>query len=164
MVGGGNSAATEALHLHNMGVAVTLVHRRDSLRAQDYLVRNLTESQIPILWNTEVKEIRGKDRVEEVLLVDNQTEKTHTRKTKGVFIAIGYVPAVGLAEKLGLELTPDGYIKHDSSHRTGIPGIYSAGDVEGGYKQIVTAAGQGSGAAITIFEDLMNPYWLKDQK
>ena len=61
-----------------------------------------------------------------------------------------------------MELTGDGYIKHDSRHRTNIKGIYSAGDVEGGYKQIVTAAGQGSEAALAIFEDLVNPYWKKE--
>ena len=58
-----------------------------------------------------------------------------------------------------MELSPEGYIDRDERHRTNIPGIYSAGDVEGGYKQIVTAAGQGSEAALFIFEDLMNPYW-----
>ncbi len=68
-------------------------------------------------------------------------------------------PEVGLAKKIGVELTLEGYIKHDLFHRTNIPGIYSAGDVEGGYKQIVTAAGQGSEAALAIFEDLINPYW-----
>ena len=108
----------------------------------------------------EKKEIRGENRVEEILIFNNRTQETTAFETDGVFIAIGYVPAVQLAEKTGLELTADGYIKH-ASHRTNIPGIYSAGDVEGGYKQIVTAAGQGSGAAITIFEDLINPYWLK---
>ena len=65
-----------------------------------------------------------------------------------------------LAQKMGLELTADGYIKQDGRHRTSRPGIYSAGDVEGGYKQIVTASGQGAEAAMTIFEDLINPYWL----
>jgi thioredoxin reductase (NADPH) len=80
----------------------------------------------------------------------------------GVFIAIGYIPAVELAKKLGVEITPEGFISRDSRHRTNIPGIYSAGDVEGGYKQIVTAAGQGSEAALAIFEDLMAPYWKKE--
>jgi thioredoxin reductase (NADPH) len=70
---------------------------------------------------------------------------------------------VELAEKIGVELTSDGYIKRDSHHRTNIPGIYSAGDVEGGYKQIVTATGQGTEAAISIYEDLMNPYWKKER-
>ena len=163
MVGGGNSAATEALHLHHLGIDVTLIHRRDVLRAQAFLAKNLTDNRIPILWNTEVKEIRGTDRVESVLLVNNETGETRVLNTDGVFIAIGYVPAVELAEKIGLKLTADGYIKHDDKHRTSIPGIYSAGDVEGGYKQIVTAAGQGSGAAISIFEDLMNPYWMENK-
>jgi len=109
MIGGGNSAITEALHLHHMGVDVTLVHRRDKLRAQEVLAKNLVDNQIPILWNTEIREIRGEQR--------------------------------------------------DAKHRTNIHGIYSAGDVEGGYKQIVTAAGQGAEAAMNIFEDLINPYW-----
>jgi thioredoxin reductase (NADPH) len=99
-----------------------------------------------------------------VLLYNNKTKKTSTLETDGVFIAIGYTPAVELAKKIGVELTPDGFIKHDSRHRTNIPGIYSAGDVEGGYKQIVTAAGQGSEAALAIFEDLINPYWTKERQ
>ena len=159
MVGGGDSAVTEALHLKNIGVDVTLVHRKDSLRAQEFLAKNLTASQIPVIFNSEVKEILGKERVEGVKMVNNKTGETSDLKLNGVFIAIGYSPAVELAKKIGLELTPDGFIKRDSRHRTNIPGIYSAGDVEGGYKQIVTAAGQGSEAALSIFEDLVNPYW-----
>ena len=62
------------------------------------------------------------------------------------------------AEKLGIELTEEGYIKHDN-YRTNVPGIYTAGDVAGGFKQIVTAAGQGSEAATVVFEDLIDPYW-----
>lgn len=161
MVGGGNSAVTEALYLHHMGVAVTLIHRRDKLRAQEFLVSQLVENHIPVLWNTEIREIRGGQRVEEIQVVDNQSGEVRTVKTDGVFVAVGYTPAVGLARKIGLELTPDGYIRHDGKHRTSIPGIYSAGDVEGGYKQIVTATGMGSAAAMTIFEDLINPYWQK---
>ncbi|MEJ2283545.1 MAG: FAD-dependent oxidoreductase, partial [Desulfobacterales bacterium] len=91
----------------------------------------------------------------------NKTQKTSTFNTNGVFIAIGYTPALELAEMLGVEVSEDGYIKHDGKHRTNVPGVYSAGDVEGGYKQIVTASGQGAEAAMTIFEDLINPYWLK---
>jgi len=83
-------------------------------------------------------------------------------KTDGVFIAVGYEPSVELARKTGVEITPEGYIKHDVGHRTNISGIYSAGDVEGGYKQIVTAAGQGAEAALSIFEDLIDPYWKKE--
>lgn len=159
MVGGGNSAVTEALYLNHMGVSVTLIHRRDTLRAQDALIRNLEQSNIPILWNTEIKEIKGRERVTELELANNQTGKTSSFQADGVFISIGYEPAVELARKIGLELTEEGYIKRDDKHRTSIAGIYSAGDVEGGYKQIVTAAGQGAEAAMSIFEDLINPYW-----
>ncbi|MCU0510285.1 MAG: FAD-dependent oxidoreductase [Anaerolineae bacterium] len=160
MAGGGNSAVTEALHLFHMGVKVTLIHRRDSLRAQEFLSRQLAENRIPVLWSTEIREIKGEDRVREITLFNNASQKTSTLATDGVFIAIGYEPAVELAQKMGLELTADGYIKQDGRHRTSRPGIYSAGDVEGGYKQIVTASGQGAEAAMTIFEDLINPYWL----
>ena len=144
-----------------MGVDVTLIHRRDKLRAQDFLAKQLTDSNIPVLWDTEIKEIRGEGRVEEIFIVNNKTEETDTFKTAGVFIAVGYLPALELAQKLGVEISPDGYIKHDGKHRTNVTGVYSAGDVEGGYKQIVTASGQGAEAAMTIFEDLINPYWLK---
>jgi len=164
MVGGGNSAVTEALYLSHMGVDVSLIHRRDNLRAQEFLAKQLKENGIPILWNTEIKEIRGKERVEEIETYNNQTRETSTLKTDGVFIAIGYTPAVDLAKATDLELTEDGYIKHDGKHRTNLPGIYSAGDVEGGYKQIVTATGQGAEAAMTIFEDLINPYWLNQRE
>jgi thioredoxin reductase (NADPH) len=160
MVGGGNSAVTEALYLHNVGADVTLVHRRETLRAQEHLTNYLFSANIPVLYNTEVKEIRGEEKVREVLLHNNATQENKVLPIDGVFIAIGYLPAVGLAQKLGVELTDDGFIKRDAHHRTNVPGIYSAGDVEGGYKQIVTAVGQGAEAALSIYEDLMNPYWL----
>jgi thioredoxin reductase (NADPH) len=163
MVGGGNSAVTEALHLHQLGVKVTLVHRRDTLRAQDFLVKSIQDNQIPVVWNTEVKEIRGEDRVREVVLYNTKTKETSTLETDGVFIAVGYEPAVDLARKVGVELTPEGYIKKDLRHRTNVPGIYSGGDVEGGYKQIVTATGEGAAAAMVIFEDLIHPYWKKEK-
>ncbi len=159
MVGGGNGAITEALHLKNIDVDITIVHRRDKLRAQEHLAKKLSADKIPVLWNTEVKEIRGDKRVEEVLLVDNQTGETSTMPVDGIFISIGYLPEVELAQQAGVELTPEGYIKSDRRHHTSVPGIYAAGDVEGQFKQIVTAAAYGSEAAMAIFEDLVNPYW-----
>ena len=163
MVGGGNSAVTEALNLAHMGVEVTLVHRRDSLRAQEVLARALLDNEaVQVIWDTEVKEIRGEQNVENVLLVNRKSGEETELTVDGVFIAIGYTPAVELAGKLNLELTEDGFIKRDQRHRTSVPGIYSAGDVEGGYKQIVTAAGQGAEAAISIFEDMINPYWKRN--
>lgn len=163
IVGGGDSAVTEALHLNNIGVDVTLLHRRDKLRAQERLVKSLETSDVPVMYNTEVVEILGIGRVEGVELYNNVTNKNKQLKVDGVFVSIGYEPSVELAKKIGVELTPAGYINHDSRHRTNVPGIYSAGDVEGGFKQIVTAAGQGSEAALCIFEDLVDPYWKKEE-
>lgn len=158
IVGGGNSAATEALYLRNVGVDVTLVHRRDTLKAQDILVQNMIQNNIPMLFNTEVMEIKGRHVVESVVLFNTKTGATSSLEVDGVFLAIGYEPVNDLAQKTGIALTDEGYVKHDN-YRTNIPGIYTAGDVAGGYKQIVIAAGHGAEAAIVIFEDLINPYW-----
>ncbi len=114
MVGGGNSAVTEALHLYQLGVKVTLVHRKETLRAQDFLLKSLKDNHVPILWNTEVKEIQGEDRVRRVVLYNNKTGETSSIEADGVFIAIGYEPAVELARKIGVELTPEGYIRKDN--------------------------------------------------
>ncbi|MGC9195028.1 MAG: FAD-dependent oxidoreductase [Syntrophobacteraceae bacterium] len=159
VVGGGNSAVTEALHLHNIGVETVLVHRRNSLRAQEHLAKNIFSNNIEVLWDSEVVEIKGAERVEEVVLRNNRTGEVYAYPVQGVFVSIGYEPSVELAGALGVELSADGFIKHDSHHRTNIAGIYCAGDVEGGYKQIVTAMGQGTEAALSVFEDLAHPYW-----
>ena len=164
VVGGGNSAVTEALYLHNIDVGVTIVHRRDTLRAQEHLSKNIFANSIPVLWDTEVVDIKGKERVNEVILRNNRTSSVYPFPVDGVFIAIGYEPAVDLAKSIGVELSPDGFIRHDEHHRTNIPGIYSAGDVEGGFKQIVTAMGQGTESALSVFEDIMHPYWSEDKK
>jgi thioredoxin reductase (NADPH) len=164
MVGGGNSAVTDALYLHHVGASVTLVHRRDTLRAQEVLARQLETNNIPIVWNSEVIEIIGASKVEKVRLKNNRTGAVTEMAVDGVFVAIGYEPSVDLAKKLGVGLNAEGFIKHDGQHRTNIPGIYSAGDVEGGYKQIVTATGQGAAAAMTIFEDVINPYWKQNEE
>ncbi len=153
MVGGGNSAVTEALYLRHIGASVTLVHRGKRLRAQDVLVAQLKQADIPVLYTTQVREILGTNRVEAVTLFNSESDQTTHLETDGVFIAIGYEPSVELAQKMGIALTPEGYIQKDARHRTNIPGVYSAGDVEGGYKQIVTAAGQGAEAAMAIFDD-----------
>lgn len=159
LVGGGNSAVTEALHLKNIGVDVTLVHRRDTFRAQKVLVDKLQENGIPVFMNTEVTDILGEHKVEAVQLTNNREETVSTMEVDGVFIAIGYEPEVALAQKMGLALNAEGYIRSDN-YRTNIPGVYVAGDVTGGFKQIVTAAGQGAGAAMIIFEDMINPFWV----
>ncbi len=161
MVGGGDSAVTEALHLANQGASVTLVHRRERLRAQARLVDQLENLKIPVIYNAEVKEIKGRERVEAVVLGDTAGGPERELQADGIFVAVGYDPANALARGLGLDLTPEGYIQVDQRHHTSLAGVYAAGDVQGGFKQIVTAAGQGAAAAMSIFEDLMNPYWTQ---
>jgi thioredoxin reductase (NADPH) len=159
VVGGGNTAATEALYLKNIGVDVTLVHRRDALRAEMFLRKSLEDNKIPIIWNTVVKEIRGDKLVTAVLLENTRDKSQSTMAMDGVFIAIGYVPNNELPKKLGVMTDGEGYVKIDASHRTNVKSVYAAGDITGGFKQIVTAVGQGAVAANTIFEDISKPYW-----
>ncbi len=165
MIGGGNSAATEALYLNSIGANVTLVHRRDKLRAEAALQESLAERKIPILYNSEVKEILGSEVVTSVKILDTEEGTVKEEAVDGIFISIGYEPVNTLAMELGLKLNEEGYIEVDRHQRTSMPRIYAAGDITGGVKQIVTALGQGSIAAITAFEELASPYWKekKDQ-
>jgi thioredoxin reductase (NADPH) len=159
VVGGGNSALTDALYLDSLGAHVTIVHRRDSFRAEERLQQSVFQRNIPVLWNSLVKEIIGSKLVERVRIEDAETGKFRDIKTDGVFIDIGYEPYNEVARKLGLELDAEGYIKVDDKMRTSMPMVYAAGDITGGIKQIVVAVSQGSVAALTVFEDVANPYW-----
>lgn len=159
MVGGGNSAVTEALYLDSLGVSVTLVHRKDKLRAESRLRESLVSRKIPILWNSGVREILGDKIVTGVRIENTKTGKTEEMPVDGAFISIGYEPVNELAKKTGVKLDEAGYIEVDRQQRTNVPRIYAVGDITGGVKQIVTAVGQGAVAAMTAFEDLANPYW-----
>ena len=155
VVGGGNTAVSDALYLHNLGAKVTLVHWRDTLKAEARLQESLKQSGIPVLWNSEVREILGDKVVKSVKIEDKTAKKLTEMRVDGVFIAIGYVPNNEIAKSLGLELDEEGYIKVDlTTMRTSVPGIYAAGDITGGLKQIVVAVGQGSMAAMSAFEDI----------
>jgi thioredoxin reductase (NADPH) len=154
VVGGGNTALTDALYLDSLGARVTLLHRGDSLRAEDRLQKSLSGRNIKVLLNSRVAEILGGNSVEKILIEDVKTGRKKEVRASGVFIAIGYEPSSRLAQSLGLELDAGGYIKTDAGQRTSMPGVYAAGDITGGVKQITVAVGQGSVAAITAFEDL----------
>jgi thioredoxin reductase (NADPH) len=165
VVGGGNTAITDALYLHNIGAHVTLVHRRDALRAESRLQESFKQSGIAALWNSEVKEISGDKIVKAVKVVDKLTGKVTDMAVDGVFVAIGYVPNIDLAKQLGLELDDQGYIKTDlATMRTSMPNVYAAGDITGAPKQIVVAVAHGSIAAMTAFEDLTSRTWLTVEK
>ena len=163
IVGGGNTAATDALYLHTLGAKVTLVHRRDQLRAEKRLQDSITKSGIHVLWNCDVVEILGDRVVKSVKIADKQSGKITEMSVDGIFVAIGYKPNNEIARLLGLEVEAYGYVKADEEQRTSMPMVYAAGDITGGVKQIVVAVGQASVAALTAFEDLSNPYWKNSQ-
>ncbi len=155
VVGGGNTAVADALYLHNLGAKVTLVHWRGALKAEARLQESLKQSGIPVLYNSEVREIVGEKIVKSVKIEDKTAKTLSEMPADGVFIAIGYVPNNEIARDLGLELDAEGYVKVDlTTMRTSVPGIYAAGDITGGLKQIVVAVGQGSTAAMSAFEDI----------
>ena len=155
VVGGGNTAVTDALYLHNLGAKVTLVHWKDSLRAEARLQESLKQTEIPVLWNSEVREITGDKVVRSVKIEDKTTKTTKEMAVDGVFIGIGYIPNNDVAKQLKLELDDQGYIKTDlTTMKTSVPHVYAAGDITGAPKQIVVAVAHGSMAAMTAFEDL----------
>ena len=161
VVGGGNTALTDALHLSSLGCKVTIVHRRNQLRADKHLQDSVVQHKIPILWDTVVDEIVEGNEVTAVRLRDLKTGKVHTKPVSGVFVAVGEVPSSQLAAELGLDMDPGGFVTVDRSFRTSVAFVYAAGDVSGGIRQIVAAVHGGAAAALSCFEDLMNPYYRR---
>ncbi|MBU4524646.1 MAG: FAD-dependent oxidoreductase [Desulfomicrobium sp.] len=153
VVGGGNTALTDALHLKNLGVDVFIVHRRDSFRAEQHLVDSVLREEIPVHWNSVVEEIGGKETLTFITVRHIKTGETERVPVDGVFLAIGIVPNVQAVSHLGLAQEPGGYIRVDRLGRTSIPRIYAAGDITGGVQQIVTAVSEGASAAMAVFED-----------
>ena len=151
VVGGGNTAVEEALYLSNICSKVTLIHRRNELRAakilQDRLFKN---PKVTVIWNNRVKEILGDEMGVNSLLLENVLSKeTLSVSLNGLFVAIGHDPATSIF-KGKIELDEQDYIKVDKgTTRTSVPGIFAAGDcVDKIYRQAVTAAGMGCMAAL----------------
>jgi thioredoxin reductase (NADPH) len=155
VVGGGNSAARGALYLKNLGCEVTLIHRRGQLRAEQYVQRNLATAGVRILWNSEVKEIKGDKTVKSVLRYDHVREVEDEIPADGVFIYVGEEPANTLAKQLGVQLDEEGYVLTDRGLRTNVERVYAAGDVTGGVRQIIVACAEGAVAATSAYEDLV---------
>ncbi len=152
VIGGGNTAVEEAIYLTNHASHVTLVHRRDSLRAEKMLQdRLLAHPKITVLWNHVLDEVIGQDHPKAVTgaRFKNTLDGSETHlDIDGLFIAIGHDPATQIF-KNQLELDPEGYIVCSSDTRTSVDGVFAAGDVQDKvYRQAVTAAGQGCMAAL----------------
>jgi thioredoxin reductase (NADPH) len=132
VVGGGNSAVTEALYLDNVVREVSLIHRRDRLRAEDSLQDQiLNKSKVNMIWDSVVTQIEGDELagVRKVTLKNVKTNEETKLRVKAVFVAIGILPSNELAKKIGIKLNEDGLIEVDSNQRTNIPRIYACGDI-----------------------------------
>jgi len=153
VVGGGNTAVEEALFLTNFASRVTLVHRRDTLRAEKILQKRLLENpKVEVLWDTTLEEILGDDQplgVTGVRLKEVKTGKIYDRETHGVFIAIGHKPSTSVF-KGHVVMNDGGYITTaPDSTATNIPGVFATGDVSDElFRQAVTAAGLGCMGAL----------------
>jgi len=148
VVGGGDTAAEDALYLSRFCRKVYLIHRRDELRATKILADLVVNTpKITPVWNSVVEEIIGDSSLEAVKIRNNKNDEVSRLDINGLFIAIGYIPNNELV-KGKIELNEWGYIKTDDKMRTNIPGVFAAGDVrEKNLRQVVTAASDGAAAA-----------------
>jgi len=150
VVGGGDSAVEEATFLTRFGKRVTLVHRRDQLRASKIMAdRALNDPKIEMAWNSEVVAIHGSEKVTGVTLRDTVTGETREHPATGVFVAIGHVPRTELVVGQ-VTLDEDGYIEVvGRTTKTNLEGVFACGDVvDHTYRQAITAAGSGCAAAL----------------
>ena len=150
VVGGGDTAAEEALYLSKLTSKVHMVIRRDEMRASTIMQNRIKENEkIEIHWNSEIKEVLGKDSVEGIDIINNKTNNTNSIKLNGVFIAIGHKPNTKIFKEF-LEMDDNGYIiTKPGSTETNIKGVFATGDSQDKiYRQAVTAAGSGCMGAL----------------
>ena len=150
VVGGGDSAVEEATFLTKFASKVVLIHRRDSLRASKIMAeRALNNPKIEMLWNTEVVDILGEEKVSGLALKNTVTGELSERDFAGLFVAIGHIPRSELLVGQ-IDLDNEGYVKVEGrSTRTNLPGVFACGDlVDHTYRQAITAAGSGCQAAL----------------
>jgi len=151
VVGGGDTAMEEAIYLSKLATQVTVIHRRDTLRASKVMQdKAMSTPNISFLWNKEVADIKDVDqgKVTALVLRDTKTGERSDLPVDGVFIGIGHVPNTALF-KGQLAMHDNGYLQTHDGSRTSVPGVFAAGDVQDHiYRQAVTAAGSGCMAAI----------------
>lgn len=159
VIGGGDSAVTGAVHASSFAKKVFIIHRRNEYRAEPSWVEKLHRNpKIEEILSNEVKEIKGKGRVEEIIL-DKPHKGSRVLQVDGVFIEIGQVPSSTLVAGLGVELDERGYVKVNPGMATNVPGVFAAGDlaaIQGGilFRQFITAASDGARAAAGVYQCL----------
>ncbi|MBI5253395.1 MAG: FAD-dependent oxidoreductase [Euryarchaeota archaeon] len=158
IVGGGNTAIEAALALEKIA-KVTLIHRRDEFRASEELVDKLKGSGVEVIYNTELKEIKGDKKINSVVLF-NKLTKSFEKEIDAVLLTVGLVPNTEIFKKIGIKLTEEKYIMTDQAQRTNVEGIFAAGDVTGIFNQVCVACGQGAVAANSAYKYIKKPYWV----
>ncbi len=150
VVGGGDSAITEGLYLTRMCNSVTVVHRREELRAaREYQDRAFRNDKMRFVWNSAVQEIGGNGKVQFVRLRDTQSGQEKTLPTSGVFVYVGMIPNTDYLKGV-LSMNESGYIPTDELMRTSAPGVFACGDVRvTSLRQVATAVGDGAIAAMS---------------
>lgn len=151
VVGGGDSACSEAIYLSSLSSEVSIIHRRDSFRAQKAVVDKMLNAGVNPVYNSVVKEIKGSAKVESVILENTVTGEISELTCDAVFIFTGMIPKTDLVEMLPRDEV--GYIKADEKMATIIPGLFAAGDVRSkSFRQVVTAVSDGAIAAHSAYE------------
>lgn len=159
MIGGGDSSLEEAIFLTKFASKVTIIHRRDELRA-GYTLQNRAKKneKIEFIWDTIVTKINGDEAVTSIELKNVRTGETWTHQTDGVFVAIGHIPNSDMF-KGQLDIDEQGYLISDKYLRTGIDGVWAAGEItDSVFRQAITSAGMGAAAAIAAER------WLSEQE
>lgn len=153
VIGGGDSAITEALYLTKFAETVTIIHRRDSLRAAKSLQEKaFNNPKIKFIWDTTVLEAKGEEILEGLVLQNVKTDEISNLEVNGVFVFVGLNPITEIF-KGHVELDSRGYIPTDTEMRTNVPGVFAAGDVRvKTLRQVITAAADGAIAAVTAEE------------
>lgn len=153
VVGGGNTTAKSALMAKTTADEVTLVHRRESLRAYPAMVKRLQKAGIQILYNSEVAELKGNDKVESVLMLNNKTGVQEEKAIDWVVICVGTEPDTQLAREAGVGMAGN-FVKVDGKMMTSKSGVFACGEITGGDRHLITSASQGATAGMAVSEYL----------
>ncbi len=159
VVGGGNTALIESIFLKQLGCKeVHVIHRREQFRAEKIYEDEARKKGVVFHFNTLVEEIKGKEAVTSIILFNLETSTRSTLHVEGVFASVGVLPQNEIAKKLQLKTDDNGYILVDGGQRTSVRGVYAAGDIAGGLRQVVTACAKGAVAALSSTEVLGKKY------
>ena len=153
VVGGGNTTAKSALLAKTLASEVTLLHRRESLRTYPVMTKRLQKEGVQIWYDTELKEIKGTDRVETAVLISNKTGEQKEIAVDWIVICVGTEPDTRLAQEAGLGMT-GAFVIVNQKMMTSKPGIFACGEITGSERHLITAASEGASAGMAVSEYL----------